>query len=165
VSKVVAFTNVTLDSVMQAPGSPDEDRRDGFEHGGWATPYAAMSQAGGSMGQPGALLFGRLTYEQFYEVWPKRKDSPFSAMLDNMTKYVASRTLNDPLPWMNSTLLQGDGADAVARLKKELSHDLLVLGSGNLVQSLARRNVVDEYVKSQATPNGVVIATYEAAKA
>jgi hypothetical protein len=60
--KVIAFTNVTLDGVMQAPGRPDEDRRDGFEHGGWATPYAAMLEAGGSMAEAGGLLFGRRTW-------------------------------------------------------------------------------------------------------
>src|SRR5712692_4276276 len=92
-SKVVVFTNLTLDGVMQAPGRPDEDRRGGFEHGGWAVPYAAMTQAGESMANTGALLLGRRTYEDFYAVWPKRKDSPFSAMLDNIQKYVASTTL------------------------------------------------------------------------
>jgi dihydrofolate reductase len=189
--KVVVFTNVTLDGVMQAPGRPDEDRRGGFEHGGWATPYAAMSEAGGSMGNPGALLLGRRTYEDFYDVWPKRKDSPFSAMLDNMQKYVASRTLKEPLAWMNSTLLKGDPAEAVAKLKKELDKDLLILGSGDLIQSLMQRGVVDEYVllihplvlgsgqrlftdgspfatlrlvSSRATTNGVVIANYQPAE-
>src|SRR2546430_14927145 len=135
-SKVVVFTNLTLDGVMQAPGRPDEDRRGGFEHGGWATPYAAMAQAGGSMANTGALLLGRRTYEDFYDVWPKRKDSPFSAMLDNMQKYVASRTLKEPLAWMNATLLKGDAAEAVAKLKQELDKDLLILGSGDLIQSL-----------------------------
>jgi dihydrofolate reductase len=114
--KVVVFTNLTLDGVMQAPGRPDEDRRGGFAHGGWATPYAAMTQAGGAMGETGALLLGRRTYEDFHSVWPKRKDSPFSALLDNMQKYVASRTLKEPLPWQNSTLLKGDAADAVVQL-------------------------------------------------
>jgi dihydrofolate reductase len=186
--KVVAFTNVTLDGVMQAPGRPDEDRRGGFEHGGWAAPYAAMSQAGSSMAATGALLLGRRTYEDFYEVWPKRKESPFSAMLDNMQKYVASRTLQEPLPWMNSTLLQGDAAEAVAELKEELDGGLLILGSGDLIQSLMRRGVIDEYVllihplvlgtgrrlfpdgapsaelrlvHSKITDNGVVLATYQ----
>src|SRR6266567_1011254 len=73
-SKVVVFTNLTLDGVMQAPGRPDEDRRGGFEHGGWATPYAAMAQAGNSMANTGALLLGRRTYEDFYAVWPGRTD-------------------------------------------------------------------------------------------
>src|SRR5713226_7923113 len=145
-SKVVVFTNLTLDGVMQAPGRPDEDRRGGFEHGGWATPYAAMAQAGNSMANTSALLLGRRTYEDFYAVWPKRKDSPFSAMLDNIQKYVASTTLSEPLSWSNSTLLSGDAAEAVAKLKQEPGKDLLILGSGELIQSLMRRNLVDEYV-------------------
>jgi dihydrofolate reductase len=144
-SKVVVFTNVTLDGVMQAPGRPDEDRRGGFEHGGWAAPFAAMSEAGGSMANT-SLLLGRRTYDDFYDVWPKQKDSPFSAMLDNMQKYVASRTLKEPLAWMNSTLLKGDAAEAVAKLKPALDKDLLILGSGDLIQSLMRRGIVDEYV-------------------
>jgi dihydrofolate reductase len=190
-SKVVVFTNVTLDGVMQAPGRPDEDRRGGFEHGGWATPYAAMVEAGDSMAGTGALLMGRRTYEDFYAVWPKRKDSPFSAVLDNTQKYVASRTLKEPLAWKNSTLLQGDAADAVAKLKEELGKDLLIMGSGELVQSLMRRGVVDEYVvlihplvlgsgrrlftdggsfaalrhvSTKTTASGVVIATYRPAE-
>ena len=189
--KVIVFTNLTLDGVMQAPGRPDEDRRGGFEHGGWAAPYAAMAQAGGSMASAGALLLGRRTYQDFYAVWPKRKDSPFSAMLDNMQKYVASTTLKEPLPWKNSTLLRGDAPEAVARRKRESGADLLIMGSGELVQSLMRGNVIDEYVllihplvlgtgrrlftdggafaalrlvESRATANGVVIATYRPAE-
>src|SRR5207248_5999211 len=145
-SKVVVFTNLSLDGVMQAPARPDEDRRGGFEHGGWAAPYAAMAQARESMPTIGALLLGRRTYEDFYAVWPKRKDSPYSALLDNMQKYVASTTLSEPLAWSNSTLLKGDAAEAVARLKGELDKDLVVMGSGELVQSLMRGNLVDEYV-------------------
>lgn len=188
--KCITVTNVTLDGVMQAPGRPDEDPRDGFAHGGWATPYAAMMQAGETMGRAGALLLGRRTYEDFYAVWPKRKDSPFSAILDNMRKYVASTTLTEPLPWMNSTLLKGDAAEAVAKLKIEAGKDLVILGSGQLIQSLMRRNLVDVYVllihplvlgsgrrlfpdgatfstlkfvNSKTTTTGVVIATYEPA--
>lgn len=191
-SKVVVFTNVTLDGVMQAPGRPDEDRRGGFEHGGWATPYAAMAQAGESMAHTGALLLSRRTYQDFYAVWPQRKGNPFSALLDNMQKYVASTTLQEPLPWINSTLLKGDAAEAVAELKKEPDQNLVILGSGELVQSLMRRGIVDEYVllihplvlgsgrrlftdgasfaalrlvNSKTTSNGVVIATYQPAEA
>src|SRR6266699_4203271 len=187
-SKVVVFTNLTLDGVMQAPGRPDEDRRGGFEHGGWAAPYAAMTAAGESTPHFGALLLGRWTYEDFYAYWPKQKDSPFSARLDNLQKYVASTTLSEPLPWRNSTLLKGDAAEAVARLKQELDKDLLVLGSGELIQSLMQHNLVDEYVllihplvlgsgrrlftdggtfaalqlvDTRTTSTGVVIATYQ----
>jgi len=145
-SKVVVFTNLTLDGVMQAPGRPDEDRRGGFEHGGWATPYAAMAEAGESTATTSALLLGRRTYEDFYTVWPNRTDNPYTAVLNNTQKYVASTTLSEPLPWINSTLLKGDAAEAVARLKEEPGKDLVVLGSGELVQSLMRRNLVDEYV-------------------
>lgn len=189
--KVVVFTNVTLDGVMQGPGRPEEDRRGGFARGGWATPYAAMAEAGGGAGFTGALLFGRRTYESFYGFWPTQKDSPFTAHLDRTPKYVASRTLREPLPWMNSTLLAGDAADAVLRLKEE-GRELLVMGSGDLVQSLMKRNVVDQYillihplvlgsgrrlladggpscalrlVDSKTTTRGVVIATYEPAPA
>src|SRR5260221_3078109 len=145
-SKVVVFTNLTLDGVRQEPGRPDEDRRGGFEHGGWATPYAAMGQAGNSMANTGALLLGGRTCEVFYAVWPNRTDTPYTAVLNNTQKYVASTTLEEPLPWINSTLLKGDAAEAVARLKEEPGKDLVVLGSGELVQSLMRGNLVDEYV-------------------
>jgi dihydrofolate reductase len=133
--RVIVFTNLTLDGVMQAPGRPDEDRRGGFDHGGWAMPYAAMAHAGGAMAGPIALLLGRRTYEDFHDVWPKRKESPFSAMLDNMQKYVASRTLREPLAWKNSTLLTGDASSAVADLKTRVAEDLLIMGSGELIRS------------------------------
>ena len=188
-SKVVVFTNLSLDGVMQAPGRPDEDRRGGFEHGGWGAPYAAMPSAGGTMASAGALLLGRRTYEDFYSVWPNRTDNPYTAVLNNSQKYVASTTLSEPLPWINSTLLKGDAAEAVARLKEELDKDLVIMGSGELVQSLMRANLIDEYVLlihplmlgsgrrlfpegsafatlrlvgAKTTNTGVVIATYAA---
>jgi len=187
-SKVVIFMNLTLDGVMQAPARPDEDRRGGFDHGGWATPYATMEAAEKSMANSNVLLLGRRTYEDFYSVWPNRTDNPFTAVLDNTQKYVASTTLSEPLPWRNSTLLKGDAAEAVARLKQELDKDLLVLGSGELIQSLMQHNLVDEYVllihplvlgsgrrlftdggtfaalqlvDTRTTSTGVVIATYQ----
>lgn len=194
-SKVVAFTSITLDGVMQAPGRPDEDRRGGFEHGGWATVYADSVQGevvGASMANSGTLLFGRRTYEDFYSVWPKRTDdNPFTALLNKTQKYVASTTLKEPLPWINSTLLNRDATEAVARLKAQPGKDLVVLGSGVLLQSLARSNLVDEYVllihplvlgsgrrlfadgggfatlrliDAKTTTTGVVIATYKQAE-
>jgi dihydrofolate reductase len=154
VSKVVVFENLTLDGVMQAPGRPDEDRRGGFAHGGWAdvqvrTPDAdpvLASIVGESMANTGALLLGQRTYQDFYGYWPKQTDNPFTQVLDNTQKYVASTTLTEPLPWRNSTLLEGDAAGAVARLKQQPGKDLVVLGSGVLVQSLMRADLVDEYV-------------------
>ncbi|HEX6121924.1 MAG TPA: dihydrofolate reductase, partial [Ktedonobacterales bacterium] len=129
--KVMVLTNLTLDGVMQAPGRPDEDRRGGFAHGGWAAPYAAMAnvfsaeQDGDGAGTPRALLLGRRTYEDFYAVWPNRTDNPFTAVLNAARKYVASTTLKEPLPWQNSTLLAGDAAEGVARLKEEPGRELL----------------------------------------
>jgi dihydrofolate reductase len=190
-SKIVVFELVTLDGVMQAPGRADEDRRGGFEHGGWATPYAdpVMGKAAGeSMATTGAMLFGRRTYEDFYSVWPKRTDgNPFTEVLNNTPKYVASTTLKEPLPWVNSTLLMGDAKDAVARLREKPGKNIVVLGSGELVRSLLENNLVDELVlqihplvlgsgrrlfadngsgaalrlvDTKTTTTGVVIATY-----
>jgi dihydrofolate reductase len=144
--KVIAFLNLSLDGVMQAPARADEDSRNGFTHGGWAAPYAAMSAAGEVMGNAGGLLLGRRTYEDFYHVWPKRKDSPYSAYMDNVQKYVVSRTLKEPLPWQNSTLLSGDLVNALTELKKRQEKDLVIMGSGELIQSLMPDNVVDEFV-------------------
>jgi dihydrofolate reductase len=150
-SKIVVVESLSLDGVMQAPGRADEDVRGGFAHGGWAPPYrdSVMGKVmAEGMSQAGPLLFGRRTYEDFYSVWPKRKDNPFTDVLNNSQKYVASTTLTEPLPWSHSTLLAGDAADAVARLKEQPGKDIVVLGSGELVRSLIRHNLVDEYVLS-----------------
>jgi dihydrofolate reductase len=190
-SRVTVFTSLTLDGVMQAPGRPDEDVRGGFRHGGWAPPYGdpvMASVAAEGMAKDSALLLGRRTYEDFAAFWPKQTDgNPFTDALNSRQKYVAS-TLKEPLPWINSTLLEGDAAEAVARLKEQLDKDLVVLGSGELVRSLMRRNLVDEYVllihplvlgtgrrlfveggpttalrlvDTRTTTTGVVIATYQ----
>jgi dihydrofolate reductase len=148
-AKVTVFNSLTLDGVMQAPGRPDEDTRDGFAHGGWAVPYMdeVMGRvAAQGMRKPGSLLLGRRTYEDFHAFWPNQTDNPFTEVLDNTRKYVASTTLREPLPWRNSTLLRGDAADAVAGLREQPGDDLTVLGSGELVRSLMRRDLVDEYV-------------------
>jgi dihydrofolate reductase len=191
-SRLVLNTNLTLDGVMQSPADPDEDRRGGFEDGGWAPPYfdQVMGDAAAEgIARGGALLFGRRTYEHFASVWPDQPDdNPFAAVLNNRQKYVASRTLEEPLSWRNSTLLQGDAMEAVAKLKEQPDNDLVVLGSGELVQSLMRANLVDEYVllihplvlgtgrrlftdggdsaalrlvDAKTTTTGVVIATYQ----
>ena len=147
--KVVVVNNITLDGVMQAPARPDEDTRGGFTHGGWAIPYtdAVMGQMMGErMAQPGSLLLGRRTYMDFYAVWPNRTDNPFTPVLNATQKYVASTTLAEPLPWSNSTLLKGDVAEAVARLKEQPAQNLGILGSGTLIQTLIRHNLIDEFV-------------------
>ena len=146
---VVVIEHLTLDGVMQAPGRPDEDDRDGFEHGGWGhgRDDAVMGRVmGEGMARGGSLLFGRRTYEDFFSFWPHQTDNPYTEVLDNRQKYVASRTLREPLPWRNSTLLHGDAAEAVAKLKEEPGEDLGVLGSGQLVRSLMQRGLVDEFV-------------------
>lgn len=148
-SRIVVNTELTLDGVMQAPGRPDEDLRGGFAHGGWAQPYAESvmeARWGGGAPTPGPILFGRRTYEGFASVWPHMPDdNPFAALMNNVPKYVASTTLQEPLPWKNSTLLSGDAAGSVARLKEQPGEDIVVIGSGDLIQTLMRHNLVDEY--------------------
>ena len=147
--KLIAVENVSLDGVMQAPGRPDEDLRGGFEHGGWAVPYpdAVIGQAmAEGMANAGAMLFGRRTFIDFFNVWPKRTNNPYTEVLNNGQKYVASTTLSNPLPWQNSTLITGEVPAAVARLKAEGGKDLVVLGSGELLRSLMQHRLVDEYV-------------------
>src|SRR6478735_4602474 len=192
-SRITAFIHITLDGVMQAPGRPDEDRRDGFEHGGWAASYSDPEQqkaVGASMANTGAILLGRRTYEDFFKVWPKRTDNPFSTILNNTLKYVASCTLKEPLPWKNSRLLAGNAEHAVGKLRKEDGKDIVILGSGVLVQSLLRANLIDQLmltihplvlgsghrlfpdggapatlrlIDTKATSKGVVMATYQPA--
>jgi dihydrofolate reductase len=148
-AEVVLFTSVTLDGVMQGPGRPDEDTRGGFAHGGWAAAYndPVMGEvAAKGMAEAGPLLLGRRTYEAMFDFWPHQKDNPFTEVLDNALKYVASNTLQEPLPWRNSELLGGDAADAVAELRRQPGKDIVVLGSGELVQALRRRDLVDQYV-------------------
>ena len=152
--KLIAVESVSLDGVMQAPARPDEDMRGGFEHGGWAVPYTdavagqvmAESMAQGRA-NAGALLLGRRTYLDFFNVWPKRTNNPYTDVLNNSQKYVASTTLSNPLPWQNSMLITGDVCAAVARLKADGKH-LCVLGSGELLRSLMRHHLVDEFVLS-----------------
>ncbi len=148
-SRLVVVSNLTLDGVMQAPGRPDEDLRGGFKHGGWALPYSDSvmgSVMGEGIAKMGALLLGRRTYEDFAGFWPHQTNNPFTDVLNNAQKYVASRMLQEPLPWGNSTLLKGDAAEDVARLKEQPGKDIVVLGSGELIRSLMGRSLVDEYV-------------------
>jgi dihydrofolate reductase len=193
-SKIIVFNSLTLDGVMQAPGRPDEDVRGDFPYGGWATPYSdpEMGKAAAESGATaGGLLLGRRTYEDFFQVWPNRTDNPYTDVLNNSQKYVASGTLKEPLPWMNSTLLKGNVPEAVAALKAQQGKDLVILGSGELIQTLMQYQLIDQFVllihplvlgtgrrlfregstystlqlvDSKTTPSGVVIATYQPAK-
>jgi dihydrofolate reductase len=146
--KLVVGTFLTVDGVMQAPGGPDEDREGGFEHGGWSVGYwdDLMGQLiVESTLQAGALLLGRKTYEIFAAHWPNvGGDDPVAAKLNSVPKYVASRTLSE-VSWSNSTLIQGDVAEAVARLKEEPGAEIQVTGSSELIQTLLEHDLVDEY--------------------
>src|SRR5438477_8879169 len=190
--KLVVTNHMTLDGVMQSPGRADEDTRDGFELGGWAAPNndEVMGRfLGREMRRGGALLLGRWTYEQFHDFWPKQTDdNPFTPALNEAQKYVASTTLKEPLPWQNSTLLSEDIPGAVQRVKDQLDKELVVLGSGHLIQTLMQHGLVDEFllmihplvlgtgqrlfrdgspttslnlVESVTTTKGVVIGRYE----
>ena len=148
-SKLVVAEFLSLDGVMQAPGDVDEDREGGFEHGGWQRPYfddVAGERIGAAMAQTGSFLFGRKTYENMAAFWPTQPDDdPFAKILNGLPKYVASTTLTEPLAWERSTLLQGDVAKAVGELKQAEGGNVVVLGSGGLVQTLYENDLVDEY--------------------
>ena len=147
--KLVVGTFLTIDGVMQAPGGPDEDRDGGFEHGGWSVKF--WDEMMGKiieeqMMQPDALLLGRRTYEIFGAHWPRvtDPDDPVAKKLNTMHKYVASRTLRK-VEWQNSTLLPGDAATAVARLKEQAGGEIQVAGSSNLIQTLLKHDLIDEF--------------------
>ena len=191
--KLKVTTFVTLDGVMQAPGAPEEDRSGGFTHGGWSVGYwdDQMGQMMGDfMGRPFDLLLGRKTYEIFAAHWP-RSTEPGADVLNRARKHVASRTLRT-VDWNNSTLIKGDVAKYVSDLKKESGPEIQVHGSGDLIQTLLKNDLVDEFhvwtfpvvlgsgkrlfadgavpaglkvdaVKTSST--GVVIATYQRAGA
>jgi dihydrofolate reductase len=148
-AKLVVVEMLSLDGVMQAPGGPDEDRSGGFELGGWAMPYfdeVAGEEAGKAMSETGAFLFGRKTYEIMAAYWPNHPDDDiFSNVLNNLPKYVASTTLDEPLAWSGSSLLKGDVSEAVAALKDEQVGNIVVLGSGQLARTLMDHDLVDEY--------------------
>lgn len=147
--RLVINEQLTLDGVMQGPGAPDEDTSGGFEHGGWAMPFfdEAMGRAAAEgMGSAGGLLLGRKTYEIFAAYWPAQgADVPFATFLNTVPKYVVSRTAREPLAWNNSHLLQGDVGEAVTELKEGDGGDLVVLGSGELAQTLIEQRLIDVY--------------------
>jgi dihydrofolate reductase len=148
----IVFTGfLSLDGVMQAPGGPDEDRTGGFEHGGWQGPYFDDMEGKAvdeGMSRVGGFLLGRRTYEIFAAAWPNAPETeePARSILNKLPKYVASRTLNEPLGWQNSTLLKGDVAEEVAKLKQTEGKDIQVWGSGELAQTLMQHGLVDEYL-------------------
>jgi dihydrofolate reductase len=188
--KLIASTFVSLDGIMQAPGGPEEDPTGGFAHGGWMFNFTDdnmdLSKAGFD-GQDRELVLGRRTYEIFEAYWPYQPDDhPVAKTLNAAKKYVASRT-QTKLHWNNSTLLQGDVVKAINALKAEHGHDLQIIGSSNLIQTLQATSLIDEYhvwtfpvvlgrgkrlfsetakpsalrlVHTQVSPSGVVMSTY-----
>ena len=190
--KLIVSTFLTLDGVMQAPGGPGEDDSGGFAHGGWSVNYwdEQMGQVmGEAMSVPFDLVLGRKTYDIFAAHWPHASEEAGAKPLNDATKYVASRS-RPTLEWSNSVLIEGDAAEGVAALKQEDGPELQVHGSGNLIQTLLRHNLVDQFrlwvfplvigsgkrlfsegtipsglklVDSKVSTTGVVMGTYEPA--
>jgi dihydrofolate reductase len=140
---------VTLDGVTQGLGHPDEDTRGGFTHGGWGEQYndeVLGREMAKSMAEPGDMLLGRRTWQDFTTAWGHLTDgNPFTAQLNAATKYVVSRTLEDADAWENSILLRGDAVDTVAKLKAESDRNLRIIGSASLVRSLHAAALIDHY--------------------
>jgi dihydrofolate reductase len=190
--KLIVSTFLTLDGVMQAPGGPDEDNDGGFAYGGWSVNYwdddmgQFMNEA---TSKPFAMVLGRKTYDIMAAHWPNAPEETGAKVFNEATKYVASRS-RPTLEWSNSVLIEGDAAEGLAALKNEDGPELQVHGSSNLIQTLLRNNLVDEYrlmifpvvvgsgkrlfsegavpaglrlVESKVSTTGVVIGTYEPA--
>jgi dihydrofolate reductase len=190
--KVIANEFMSLDGVVQAPGGADEDTSGGFEHGGWHLRYfddLSQKWVLESIVEAGGFLLGRRTYEIFAAYWPKapEEEQVIAQPLNTKPKYVASTTLTEPLEWENSTVLQGDIAEAVAALKQADGADVHVIGSAELVRTLIEQGLVDEFrlmidpvllgggksifrddgslrplrlVHSEVTTTGAILATY-----
>jgi dihydrofolate reductase len=190
--RLIVSTFLTLDGVMQAPGGPGEDDSGGFKFGGWSVNYwdDKMGQVmGEATSKPFAMVLGRRTYDIMAAHWPHASEEEGGPVFNNATKYVASRG-HPKLDWANSVLIEGDAAEGLAALKKQDGPELQVHGSANLIQSLLRANLVDEYrlwvfpvvigsgkrlfadgtipaglklVDTNVSTTGVVIGTYEPA--
>ena len=192
--KLIVLSFISLDGVMQAPGGPEEDPTGGFKHEGWVAGYfddflgKVMDK---QISKPFDLLFGRKTYEIFAAHWPyvNTSEDPFAARINNAKKYVASKTLTK-LDWSNSELVKGDVLKEIKRIKEQDGPEIQVHGSGNLIQTLLKHDLVDELwlkifpvtlgkgkrlfaegtnpagfrlVLSEISPSGVIIASYERA--
>jgi dihydrofolate reductase len=190
--ELIVSTFLTLDGVMQAPGGPEEDDSGGFAYGGWSVRYwddlmgQVMTEA---MSTPFDLVLGRRTYDIFAAYWPHAPEEAGAKPLNEATKYVVSRS-HPTLEWSPSVLIEGDAAEGIAELKKGDGPELQVHGSGNLIQTLMRHNLIDQYrlwafplvigsgkrlfadgtipsglklLDSKVSTTGVVIGTYEPA--
>jgi len=188
--KLVVLSFVTLDGIMQAPGGPEEDTSGGFKWGGWSVPYwddFLGNVMGEQMGKPFELLLGRKTYDIFAAHWPKAgAEDPAASKLNSAGKYVVSTTLRKP-EWANSTLINSNVVQEIRKLKEQDGPELQVHGSGNLIQTLLKNDLADEFrlkifpvtlgrgkrlfaegsipagfrlVDSKTSPKGVIVATY-----
>src|SRR3989440_7759066 len=190
--KLIAITQVTLDGVMQAPGGPEEDPRNGFPHGGWAMPFvddAAKQVIGETIAGEFDMLLGRWTYEIFAAYWPNQGDNPIATAFNKATKYVVTRSLYQ-FDWENSLRISGDVVGEMRRLKASDGPELHIWGSSELLQTLIAAELVDEFrvwvfplvlgtgkrlfengvpprgltlVESWSTPKGVLFNTYRPA--
>ena len=190
--KLILSTFITLDGVVQAPGGPEEDPTGGFTYGGWSFNYwdDMMGQVMDEfMARPSELLLGRKTYEIFAAHWPYIKDDPVADKLNSAKKYVVSMTL-DEVKWNNSILVTGNVVQAIRNLKEQKGPEIQVHGSGNLIQTLLKHDLIDEFrlwifpvtigkgkrlfgegtqpaslklIDSKTSTTGVIIATYEPA--
>jgi dihydrofolate reductase len=191
--KLIVSTFLTLDGVMQAPGGPEEDDSGGFAHGGWSVNYwdeqmgRVMEEA---TSRPFAMVLGRTTYDIMAAFWPHASEEECGKVFNDATKFVASRGRPSLEEWSNSVLIEGDAAEGLAALKQQDGPELQVHGSANLIQTLLRHNLVDEYrlwvfplvlgsgkrlfadgtipsglrlVDSTVSSTGVVIGTYQPA--
>ncbi len=146
--KIIVLSFITLDGVMQAPGGPEEDTSGGFQYGGWTVPYFdefSGNIMGEQMGMPFDLLLGRKTYDIFAGYWPKQdeKTSSIAASFNKVTKYVVSGS-SPKLDWENSLLIEGDVIAKLKELKQQDGPLLQVHGSGKLIQTLLKNDLVDE---------------------
>src|SRR3989344_4106688 len=186
--KIIILEFITLDGVIQAPGGPEEDTEGGFKYGGWTVPYfddflgKAMAE---QMREPFALLLGRKTFEIFASYWPDH-ESEWSG-INKATKYVVSKTLGKH-EWSNSVFIKGNVVDEIKKIKRQRGPSLQVFGSSNLIQTLLKHDLVDEFwlkvfpitlgkgkrlfaedtipaafklEKSKTSPSGVIIVSYK----
>ncbi len=192
--KLIVLSFISLDGVIQAPGGPEEDPTGGFKHEGWAVGYFddfLIKVMVKQTSKPLDLLLGRKTYEIFAAHWPyvNASEDPFADKLNNAKKFVASKTLSK-LDWNNSELIEGDVAEGIKRIKEQDGPEIQVHGSGNLIQTLLKHDLVDELwlkifpvtlgtgkrlfaqgtipagfklVESEISPSGVIVASFERA--
>lgn len=188
--KIVVLSFITLDGVMQAPGGPTEDTRGNFTFGGWTVPYFDEflgQEMTGQMGHPFDLLLGRRTFEIFASYWPDHPEE--GAEINQATKYVASNTLSEH-SWQKSVFLNGDVVQKIKKIKQGDGPELQVHGSGNLIQTLLKHDLVDEFwlkifpvtlgmgirlfgdgtipasftlVEAKSSPSGVIITSFKRA--